>query len=486
MNWFNFGSTKNQLAIPFSHANLSPQEKYARLLEYYENNDLYSGVAANSYYTGYWVEAMKPLRGVVNRSVEFYAQKICPSSPEIITDHAAIIEPLEQFFKWSNFSAVKQLASRNLALYGDHFWKLVTGSGKVYATVIEPAQVTSFEVDARGNVVEIRIDTPIEEDGINKCYTEYWNKDDGYYATWIHTMDSSTALDQLGEPKTYGFLAEFGIDFLPFIHVKFRDVGKLRGIACTEHALDKLDEANREATRLAQMLFRYNKPLWVASANDKDAMGRPMPAPKVKTTPVSSGPSNNLETEDNSIIYMPGLSTLQTLIPPIDYNAALAVLDSMMSEIRADLPELNYYEMKDGNLSGKAIKLLLAAALDRATEAQENFLQGLIRLDEMALTIGAFMNIFSGVGNYENGDFDHSIHMQEPFPVSIDEQAMTVKTFVDAGLSVDSAMKLSGFSQEEIDGVMENKAKADASSKNDLASALMGFNRGNNELPTGQ
>lgn len=264
-------------------------------------------------------------------------------------------------------------------------------------------------------------------------------------------------------------MVELGIDFIPFVNVKFKDTGSERGDSCVKHALDKIDEANRQATRLSQMLFRYNKPLWAVSANAVDKEGRPIPPPKFKN-------SEDLEVKDNSIISLPGMSTLTSLIPDVRYAEALSVLNAMMDEIKEDLPELNYYSLKDANLSGKAIRLLLAGAIDRANEAQNNLMRGLVKLDEMALSLGKFWGLFK-VGSYENGDFEHSLTCDEFFPTTNDEKALVLKTLKDSGLGLKSAMKLAGFSAEEIEEALIDAQEEQTRNENALANSLMKFNQ---------
>lgn len=458
---------------PFSSVELTPQELYAKLKGYYDNNGLYTGIQAASYYSSTWVEAIKPLRTVVNRSVEFFVSKIIPgdlSNIKIVTDNEKVKEAITQIWKWSNFSAQKQVAIRYLSLYGDLFIKVASDTDKVYFEIIEPKYVTDFKADSRGYITEIRLDIPIKnEDDKNVTHTEYWNKE--YFATWEHELGDNVPLDQLGDTKDFGYLAEFGIDFVPFVHIKFRDTGELRGKSCVAHALDKIDEANREATRLTQLLFRFNKPVFVVSANDKDSTGRPMPAPRIKT---GNSKTEDLEIKDNSVLYLPGVSTIQPLIPNINFDSALKILQDMMNELNQDLPELRYYSLQESQLSGKAICLLLAGAIDRAEEARGNFIQGLVRLNQMALTIGS--NFFQGIGRYELGSFEHSIQASEMFPSTLEEKATTLQLLVSAGFPLSSAMKNLGFSDDEISETLQAKVDEQSQSDNALASSLMRFN----------
>lgn len=457
----------NKKNNPFTVVELTPQELYSKLKEYYDNNGLYTGIQGNAYYSNTWVEAIKPVRTVVNRSVEFFVSKVIPgdlNNVQIVADNQAVKESIQQVWKWSNFSAQKQVAIRYLALYGDLFFKVVSDTDKVFFEILEPKYITDFKVDSRGYVTEIRIDIPVKNsNGQNLTHTEYWNKE--YYAIWEHQLGEAP-LEQLGDAKDFGYLSEFGIDFVPFVHIKFRDTGELRGKSCVAHALDKIDEVNREATRLTQLLFRYNKPIFVISANDKDSNGRPIPAPKIKP--------EDTELKDNAIVYLPGVSTIQPLIPNINFESALKILQDGMNELSQDLPELRYYSLQDSQLSGKAIRLLLAGAIDRAEEARGNFIQGVIRLNQMALTIGS--SLFKGIGSYESGSFEHTILVSEMFPTTLEEKANTLQLLVSAGFPLISAMKKLGFSEDEIAETLQARVEEQAQSENALAQSLQRFN----------
>ena len=442
----------NAVSNTYSLEGLAPKELYSKLKEYYENSEnIYSPAQKYAYYTNTWIEAIKPVKTVVNRSVEFYVSKIVPgdiSQLRITSNNQLVKDCIAQVWKWSNFGAQKQIAIRYLALYGDLFIKVSNEQGKVFFEIIPPYNVSNFTEDSRGYITSIRIDVPQG----NKTYTEYWNKDDGYYSIWLKENGETQELDQLGQPSDSGYIEEFGIKFIPIVHIKFRDTGEKRGKSCVYHSLSKIDEANRQATRLYQMLFRYNKALWVISANTMDSIGRPMPAPQIKDS------DTELDMNDNNMLFMPGMSTLQTLVPPINYADALNILKDTIEEIEKDLPELRYYSLQyNASMSGKAIKLLLSAAIDRAVEAQGNFLTGLTRLDEMALTIGKYFGLFpQTIGSFDNNDFSHSIMPMEMFPIDESDRATLLTAYVGAGMSLESALKLVGFSEQQVVEIVES------------------------------
>jgi hypothetical protein len=260
-----------------------------------------------------------------------------------------------------------------------------------------------------------------------------------------------------------------GIVFIPFAHAKFRDVGADRGVGCFVHALDKMDEANRMATRLHQMLFRYNKALWVSSTNQQSSDGTFVAPPL---------PGGKLTMKDDTILSMPGMSTLESLVPDIKYAEALAILDSMMKEIEKDLPELGYANLKDkGVISGRAVRLLMADAIDKVIEARANLEAALIKADKHALTLGMVNGIFSGLGSYDAGDFDHSFQERQVVELDDLDKAATLQALVNAGMPILTAMGQAGYEDEVIMKAEAELAKSGLQRSAELGNALSAFNQ---------
>ena len=237
--------------------------------------------------------------------------------------------------------------------------------------------------------------------------------------------------------------------------------------------MDEVFTGYELATRLNDLQFRHNKPIWAAMANDKDNEGRPRPAPRITT---SGGDATQAEACKEflfgDVVYLPGTPRMDPLIPGINYGDALQILNAQMEELEQDLPELRWYSIRDNQqLSGDAIGKLLGAAVDRALEARNNFVASLKRMNMMALTIGIFLGIFpSTLGSFDAGDFDHDIVLNELFGESLDKRATTLKMLTDAGVPLQVAMKQVGFSDEEIEEAVaikeEEQARIDANLAN--------------------
>lgn len=443
---------------------------YKALRAYYQMNGLYE--ALNDGLTQFTAhKSALPLRNPAYRVVEFYAAKLWPGAlPDalpILAENEAIIEPIEQIWQWSNWGSRKQRAARWFALFGDLFIKTPTrtdSAGRVtgvYLQVLDPQWVTEFALDERGFLTFIRIDTPRtrqerEATGrwgtVSDVLTETWSKEEQVMRQWNHRGDIDISLARLGEAGAVVPFSEMGIDFIPIVYQPLRDADDGRGNGCFTPTLDKIDEASRMATRLHQLLFRYNRADKALEGQGQDNLGRPLPPPSVNGIAVSGANANEIEIEGEKMWQIPSGWRLTHLVAPIDYASHLAALNAMMSELEQDLPELAYYRLREqGNLSGRAVRFLLSDAVDRVLEARGNGEAAIARANAMALTIGAAAGLptFSDIGTYENGDFDHTFQERPVLPADAVEMAQTVQSYVQAGASIFGAARVSGHSEQE-------------------------------------
>lgn len=409
-------------------------------------------------------DTTRRLRTVVNRSVEFYAAKMIPGQEmKVTSDNPEVQLAIEQTIKDSNIANNKLPMIRGFALYGDSFIRVRGDKEKSYLEDISPFYVTDFGEDSRKFLTYLRIDIPTLDDNDNPVnYTEYWDAETQTLRTWQGASSRTTPIKELGNPREVTYFSELGIDFIPVVHTKFRDNGDPRGLGCVYHALDKIYEANRVATRLHDLLFAFGEPVFIASANDKDAQGRPLPPPRVDATasnaPVSSSTASSTVGVIGQIfgrlISLPGMAKIESLIPNIDYSDALLILNAQMDELEKDLPELRWYALNasaQSAMSGTALRTLLGAAIDRANEARNSFLSSLSRAFEMAITIGIYNNVFpASIGNFDTGDFDHELQVDSAWGESTDEKAATMALLTNAGVPARAAMSIAGFTDIQV------------------------------------
>lgn len=425
-----------------------PAQRYELLKAYTAQNGLYVSAAAANYANVTWQQSMRGLRTVGFRVVEFHAAHLWPGTlPDalpIVTDNAALVPAIEQLWTWSNWAAQKQVAARWLAMFGDVFIKVTESPdrSRVYMALIDPAQVTDFDTDTRGYLTYIRIDVPqVERRGdktVRVWHTEVWEPD--RYRLWVHDKGADEELARLGTPREDKPLSVFGIDFVPFVHCMFRDVGEERGQAAIWPALEKIDEANLKATRLSQLLFRHNNVNWAIGGMGNDATGRPLPPPSINGAGASaSDDPYSLTMQGERFFRLPGNSQLTALVPALNYDAALAILNADMMELEHDLPELAYARISEqagANLSGRAIRFMLTPAIDRVLEARGNAESALIRAHQMALTIGANTGLFKNIGSYDAGDFAHSFADRDVIPCDEQEEAQSLLQRAQAAAQV--------------------------------------------------
>jgi hypothetical protein len=253
-------------------------------------------------------------------------------------------------------------------------------------------------------------------------HTEVWSKERGDYRVWEHQYGLEYPLNRLGPPREQQELAEFGIDFVPFVHAPFRNIDETRGAGAFVMQLDKIDEVNTMATRLHENMFRYGKPIWAVLSNMMDPSGEPLPAPRLEDADedyLRDPDSGGTYIGDEPVLYFPGESKPQLLIPNINWDAQRNAVSDQMNELEHDLPELTYYriisDLKEP--SGRALTYMLSPAVDRVIEVRGNLYSALMRANQMALTLGDAAGIWSGLGTYENGDFEHEFVGQDVIPL---------------------------------------------------------------------
>lgn len=482
-----------------------PRDKYNLLRQYYVNNALYDEVQRVL-----WKDAARPaqakgLRNPAFRVVEFYAAHLWPgtvdSALEIVMSDGAnqnVPAAIKQVWDWSNWGSKKQVAARQLPMYGDWFMKVAqTGQDasdkRVFFQIIDPRYVTAFQEDERGYLVYIRIDMPrkinadlgFDMKSEDDWYiTEEWDKKNLTFRMWEHKKGLDEKTDKLGDPiiNVQPYDQIFGVDFIPFVHSKFIDIGEPRGIASYELQIDKIDETNQSVTRLHSMMYRHNRPINALVSNQTDAAGRPLPAPKIQTNA-----TGEIEIGGEKLISLPGYD-IKSVVPALDYEAYMNTINAMMDELADDLPEMTYYKLRDSDqLSGVAISYKMAPAMKRLQEARGNAENALIRADMMALTIGIRSGAFNAMGlgdlgDFAMGSFNHSFKDRPLFEFnqkdtaeSEDARLKVIETKQRIGLDQKTALKEAGYTDDEIADIVASK---ESEAERFGANLIDQFNRG--------
>lgn len=442
----------------------SPAELYALLRRFYASNGLYREMARRFYEWGIAAPATRALRNPTFRTVEAYVAHVWGGPVDEVFalrgDNAARLQPVvDLVLEWSQWTTRKQVAVRALARDGDLFAKVVQPPDRrrVYIEILDAAQVTDFATDDRGFVTTLRLDVPQTERrgrvAVGRMLTEVWSKDDQRMRRWVHDAPAEAPVEELGTPTVDLPFAALGIDFVPIVHTPFRDVGEVRGQAAVWPVLERITEADQKATRLAQLLFRHNRPTNVVTAQGTDATGRPVPALRVKrgtTGPaVADDPSaGELLIGDESFLSLPGGYELRPVVAPLDYGSHLAALAADVAEIEQNLPVLvlaRASEVGSGDLSGRAIRFAMTSAIASIREVRANADAAALRLLHIALTLGANAGLWD-VGRYEAGDYAASFVPRDVVPLSgletaqiAQTDAQTLLALTQAGIDVGTA-----------------------------------------------
>lgn len=453
---------------------LPASERYAIQRAYYANNGLYEDLARHLYRfdSDAIHRAIRGLRNPAFRVVEFYPSLLWPGRlPEalpIIPDetNSAIIEPIHTIWKWSNWSRKKDVFARYLPMLGDTFIEVARNDerDRVFLHLIEPEHVTDFEVDERGYITWLRIDVQIQigrgRDATYPWETREWDKFTQLYRRWHHEQGPLVEIEDLGTPVEITPFSAMGIDFVPIVYTPFREIGEKRASGAFTLAIDKIDHLNAEATRLSQMLYRHGGPT-MALVGGRDSDGRELPPPVV----INNTSTGRMERRSDDIISVGGDTKIASLVPNINWDAHLNVIQAGLSDLEDDLPELAWWRVRDfgrsNDVSGRALNYILAPAIKRLLEARGNGEEGMVRAMQMALTVGknGTPDLFPSVplGTFEQGDFEHRFEEREVVPISDLEKAETdrgrglaAQAWRESGLPMEDILRRNNYAEDEI------------------------------------
>ena len=409
-------------------------------------------------------------------------------------------EAVLQIWEWSNLAQQIRVAKRHLARDGQFFWKIARPEGKdsCYIQVIPAKHATEYDADEIGNVTYARIDVPGSktEDGQSRKIwtTEIWRKgkikdgekQPGYalFAEVERTSDDSVPSEKRVAEAAGAQRIELGsdsdgykFDFVPFVVVNAQDTGEKRPEPVYAHGLHLVSWICREATRLSDLMFRFNKAFKVIFGMGNDAQNRPMPPPKPghvrdlgsvhqesqaeHTVPMGGARATLLSRENEDISIegvavtgLPGTAQMADATPNINYEAARVWINDHVREVYEELPELLYYAIESrANQSGAALRTLIAGAISRGEEMQSNLVAGLVKADKMALTIAQLAS-FDGfsegqIGTYENGGFDHEIEPPEIMPLTEEEKQQVEASKLTNAQSLVALLSQLGVSRDE-------------------------------------
>lgn len=368
---------------------------------------------------------------------------------------------IRQLWLWSNWGTQKTLYVRYGAQLGDVFLKVVDepDKGKVRLEVVHPSKIKECVFDAVGNVKEVNIEYErCEADG--KTWYVYGEK---------ITPDSFVTTKQ-GKPFDYmnneggKGVGEWDnpYGFVPMVLTKHKDMGQTWGANAFHGAIGKIDEINDAASILNDQIRKAVNVMWYFAGATRKAII-----------------DGSTEAKDEvPAIYGPAESQPFPMIAPVDITAAGENVERLLAELERDMPELALHRLREGgNLTAPGVKSAYSDAIDRFTEAQGTYDDGLIRAQKMAVTIGGIRR-YDGfqsfnIDSYDNGDLEHFINAR---PIVKDEISKEQKlaTLQGAQAPLWLILRELDYDEETIDEVNAWKEEQDRNAVRGLAEGVFG------------
>jgi hypothetical protein len=454
----------------------------------YKSNGVYEDLRRARVLVGGDLPLMKSIRNPIQTVVRFWGSKLFPRPLEIVAKNQRIIEPIQQVHTWSNWKSKSVTSARWTSLFGESFIHVCVNpeKGRVYFKWYEPCYVTKYEEDERGNIQWIRLDIPRceeDENGLEKKYTftEVWDGYEQEYRCWETEGENVFVkkLADLKEPKERVPFEQFGYDFVPFVRFPFDDIGDERAIGAVQLALEAIFEGDISATNLHAMIFQDAEGAWVATAAGTDKDGRPLPAWRANTATTTTDQNGTVrqtsagQVDDTKIVVgkrpffrLQAGYDLKSVVPDIDYDAALAVLKDHDEQLEKIMPALLYSrvsQLKSGELSGRALRYLLSPVVDEVMEKRDVNLDKLAQANAMALTLGQVNGIkgFTDVGTFDDGDFEHTFKHVDVIPLSQPEIAegarakgQALQAYDSAGYPLAAALEDLGVPEDKIEEIV--------------------------------
>lgn len=434
--------------------------EYERRWAYYLNDALYTRL----YRAGLTAADMPTTFNPIPAVADFYVATVLAGDmqPQPVDERAdgdALAEAVALLHHWSNFETLRRDLTTTAATFGDLFLKVaerVVADGEpptaVYMQDIPPQSVRWWDVDERGYLTAIRIDTERLESiftGDKRRHTlvEVWRKEwpDGapggarWYEIGYGQMLNEERLESAARVQTFD---ELGYDFIPVVWARL-DTPWRRQVA----GIDRYNALAWQAARL-------NRPLAVVRAGGNDAMGRPLAAP--------IGAAEGLDTlysEEGDgvmgVVRLPGVATMEWSDAPVDFGALNVMLAELKESIVDALPEYRVATLRGIQIATETLQLLMNQAESRALAMRAGLERALARAQMMAVTIaqvgGVRPDVFGAdkLGTFDNGLTEHVFAPRPVFEKTAAAKAAEAELHVRNGVAIGAAYRLAGFTEAE-------------------------------------
>lgn len=488
--YYAFVNTYNERA--FNIFDVQSFDEYASCLVRYAffgaryDNSVYArtNTAAQTYkFSKDLYKNIRELYALPSQVVELYTAKVFPSQVDledlstgaiqVANASDQFIDALIQVYVWSNMQTIKTEYVRTGAIYGDVYLKVVDEyeKGRIRIEVLDPRKVKSITKDGAGNIKAIVLEY-LRQDEDGKWYVYREEIDKGEFRFFKDDKPFGYVTDEGGNalpryPNPY--------PFVPVVHVKHKDVGRKFGVN-SFYALNALiDEINDVASLLTDQGRKAVNVLWYFfGKKDKE-----INASADQNTTDSTTDGQKHARDKVPALYGPkdGQAPFP-MVAPIDMVAFGGHLDRLNAQSVRINPELALPQIREsGNLTAPGVMAAFSDGIDRIVEAAINYIEGLVRINKMAVTIGALRNLpgFEAFdeGSFERGDLDHFIKA----PTVVKDQLSKyekMNILKDANASIELILQELDYSEDIIAEEVARKEQAQREAVRQFASGTFG------------
>lgn len=465
-------------------------EWYTHLWSYYDNTVFETAATWQIYATQQKAGLYRHIRPVYNpthRAVEFLVGAVYPGvlseDGDSLPDGVPLAIPfakdtddtiktgVAQLWQWSNFQAQMHQIVRFGGALGNVLVEVIDDfeRGKVYYQVCWPGYIKDLTLDLSGNVQHYDIEY------------RYRDPDDGkiYVYRKIVTQERIITLRN-GERYSYnGNPAEYAnpYTFVPAVWIKHRETGQVHGAPLMDGSYNKIARMMAQASLIHDQVQKaVGGPivLWTgATFSTKQLM--PLSGMAVVNRP--DGSERAMQDHEGVLMLKgPADGRVESLLGDLDLGSAMTVLTDLQTELENDQPILRMWKELRAmtQVSGVAALRLIGDASSIVYEAQAQYDRGLIALFQMGLAIAGWrtQNGWYGEGgltrqqrkfapfnldSYKRGDLDMAIMPRPLLPISGPEKVADqtaqfgmIKAAVDAGLSLETALREAGWDEDRI------------------------------------
>lgn len=450
--------------------------RYAILWAFYEN-DIYRGVNewATTYKTRYGL--YKHTRNIYNpayRLGEFYKAHLwggalsseagTSGALPIITQNETLRPAIARLWQWSNWGINKDIVTLKGAILGDAIIRVIddTEAGKVYLEYINPATVVDLAIDTFGNVkgytlIETRAHP---ETGKDVEFKEMVSRDgqDVVYRTYLNNSPYAwnEKANEWSEP--YGFV--------PMVHIEHNNVGLDWGWSEIHPARSKIHEVDDLASMLSDQARKTINPIWLMAGVKKDENDK-----RITNSAATAGRPEQGREQIPMLYSADPAAKPQAMVAPLDFPGVIQHITEILKELERDYPELKFDALRAaGEISGTALRVARQPAETKVNQRRANYDNGLVRVQQMALTIGGLRGYdgFEGFNleSYEKGELDHSIGARSVFSVDpidkLGEDAAfwaAAKAAGEAGYPLELFLTDAGWSEERVRLLVEARMR---------------------------